>query len=299
MCVEFLKYTACNHQRRHFLKKCKFMRNVGCFEPMYAYLFGARGKVPCQFPKVEGEVHIVEGWCSQWCQGRYEGLDPRLFKGRTPSVYLRERLTEVAIESGLEVNKRNQRSLRTMTERKGAGASARNEAGEAKGLVQNSWRAYHPSGDALQAPRPPQSLYGRPAHRRTGEDVVEPRDVPLERSFRERRNGEQKAPAVEPRRNLNPFPLQKRSKVADRSARNHRSRLANVNLQKWPSESATADPPRDERYQRPVSDMYRGMGAADEPYNEEKGIEEKGKKKLRKKIKWAKSSWLTRRGGST
>lgn len=90
MCVEIIRYNVCNHEGRRFLKNCKFVRNAGCFEPICAYFFGERGPNPCQFPKVPGQVHIVEGWCSDLCWAR--NGDPRTHgsMGVPPSVYRRE-----------------------------------------------------------------------------------------------------------------------------------------------------------------------------------------------------------------
>ncbi|SPN96731.1 uncharacterized protein DNG_00251 [Cephalotrichum gorgonifer] len=92
MCVDIIQYTVCNHKSRHFTQKCRSVRNVGCFEPIYAFFFGPRSKSPCTLPMVPGKVDPVEGWCSRMCRLKYERLDPRNFRGRSPCEYLRERL---------------------------------------------------------------------------------------------------------------------------------------------------------------------------------------------------------------
>lgn len=101
MCFELIRYNVCKHERRRFLKGCKFVRNAGCFEPICAYFFGERNPTPCQFPKVAGKAHTVEGWCSELCRARNEDPGNHSFMGGTLGTY---RLGQGAAVGEQEVN---------------------------------------------------------------------------------------------------------------------------------------------------------------------------------------------------
>ncbi|KAL2110097.1 hypothetical protein VUR80DRAFT_1615 [Thermomyces stellatus] len=172
MCIELLRYKACNHGARRFLEKCKFVRNAGCFEPICAYFFGERGSHPCQFPKVPGKVHVVEGWCSNLCRARNEGMNSNEFMGRTPNTYKSDRVDDLAMASGLPTDRKNRRDQR-MAER------AREE---------NRY--------SLSSPKIHLYRHGQRVYREADDGITKPEGVPLVWPSRGHKNREQIAPAL-------------------------------------------------------------------------------------------------------
>lgn len=232
MCIKLLRYSVCNHERRQFLEKCRFVRRVGCFEPIFAYFYGPTGTSPCRYPMVAGEVHEVEGWCSEACKKKYGVLSTRKFKGRTPSVYMRERVEEIARDRKQREASKPRWSERTAMEIVGA------QHGYGAKMEQEYEEAAAGPAEAkadVRAPSVPLYRHEGKVHHSTDEGV------PLVWPFKGHPDREQIAPALDagPQLARNP-PQQKKDEDADMPGRDHRSNRASAKRQSERSERDSA-----------------------------------------------------------